>query len=821
MTRSREEQLRNELAVEEARLGELEKRRAQAASRVEALRRRLGELPSARAGVPSGAQATDKSGPLTSVEKLALFRRRFRGREDVFARRWENAKSGRSGYAPACSNEWVSGICEKPRVRCSECSHQAFLPVDDEAILDHFRGRHVLGIYPLLRDETCRLLAADFDGSAWRDDVSAFVETCRHFDLSPLIERSRSGNGAHAWFFFDEPVPAATARNLGSLLITETMSRRHQLPMTSYDRLFPSQETLPRGGFGNLIALPFQDGPRQAGNTVFVGDDFTPFSDQWKQLACAPSISHLVAESLATDAVRRDRVLGLPSPDDVEDERVAPWERRPSRRSPAVRVTEPLPETVSAVLAQQLFVEKVGLPSPVINQIKRLAAFQNPEFYKKQRMRLSTALTPRVISCAEDLPSHVALPRGCRSELEDLLSDYGVGLVLRDERVEAEGAAFEFNGQLTPAQAPAAETLLAHDIGVFVAPPGSGKTVVGVYVISRRKQATLILVHRQPLLEQWKAQLSLFLGIKEKEIGQIGAGKSKPNGRLDVAMIQSLVRKDRVRDLVADYGQVIVDECHHVPAVSFERVLCEAKARYVVGLTGTLRRRDGHHPIVQMQCGPVRYEINTKGQADRRPFDHRLLVRETTFQVDEATMESGIQSIYARMATDEDRNRQIVDDVLMALEEGRSPILLTERKDHLEALAAWLKGFVRNQVVLKGGMTRKERRAVAEELAAIGEDEKRLLLATGRYIGEGFDDARLDTLFLAMPVSWKGTLVQYVGRLHRNHSEKSEVLVYDYVDRQVPMLARMFDKRLKAYRAMGYSLAIGTPTAAEPGGTIV
>ena len=420
-------------------------------------------------------------------------------------------------------------------------------------------------------------------------------------------------------------------------------------------------------------------------------------------------------------------------------------------------------------------------------------------------MRLSTALAPRVISCAEDLPLHVALPRGCRRALEELLRGHGVALDVEDQRNQGAPLELRFEGVLTAAQGQAARALLAHDTGVFVAPPGVGKTVVGTYLVAARACSTLVLVHRRPLLDQWLAQLSVFLGVEPKEIGQIGAGKRAPTGRIDVAMIQSLVRKDAVADLVAGYGQVIVDECHHSPAVSFERVISEVKARYVVGLTATPQRRDGHHPITKMQLGPVRYSIEAKSPAGRRPFEHRLVVRETGFRLSGPEAAPGIQAIYAALASDERRNELILNDTIRALQEGRSPILLTERKDHLEYFAARLGDVARHVVVLHGGMGAKAHRAVRAQLAAIPTNEERVVLATGRYIGEGFDDARLDTLFLAMPVSWKGTLVQYTGRLHRLHPGKHEVRIFDYVDREVPMLLRMFGKRLRGYRAIGYA----------------
>ncbi|MEK7668552.1 MAG: DEAD/DEAH box helicase family protein [Gemmatimonadota bacterium] len=457
----------------------------------------------------------------------------------------------------------------------------------DHEIAGHLRGEQVVGVYPLLADGTCWILAADFDQRSWQEDVGAFVETCKAQGVPVAIERSRSGNGAHAWLFFASPVPAVAARKLGCFLITETMTRRHQLSMASYDRLFPNQDTMPKGGFGNLIALPLQREARRDGNSVFVDQSLAPFPDHWAFLAGVRRLAPDCVRALVDGADRRGQVLGVRASDALDEDEREPWLRPPSKRPHGLVLTEPLPPTVRAVLCQRLFVEKAGLPSPVLNQLQRLAAFQNPEFYAKQNLRLSTALTPRVISCAEDLADHVALPRGCVVGAEALLRDCGARLHVEDEREEGAPLDCTFHGSLTAVQEQALTALLGHDTGVFVAPPGAGKTVVAIRLIAARGRSTLVLVHRKPLLEQWIARLAAFLGLEREEIGQIGAGKSKPNGRLDVAMLPSLVRKGEVSDLVAGYGQVIVDEAHHCPAVSFERVLGEVKARYVVGLTAT------------------------------------------------------------------------------------------------------------------------------------------------------------------------------------------------------------------------------------------
>ncbi|MBI3982869.1 MAG: DEAD/DEAH box helicase family protein [Gemmatimonadetes bacterium] len=792
------------IAREEAKLARLDAERSEKGKRLAALRSELTSLctESGMHGQPPAAPQVQV--PRTPAEKVKLFRSLFRGREDVFPTRFVSKKTGKPGYAPACRNKFVRGVCGLPAVKCGECPNQAFLPVDDRAVADHLRGRHVMGVYPLLKDEACWFLAIDFDKASWKGDVLAFMATCRLTGVPVAVERSRSGSGGHAWVFFASQVPASAARKMGCFLITETMARHHELGMESYDRLFPNQDTVPRGGFGNLIALPLQGDARARGNTVFLDDELEPYPDQWAFLASVGRMDPAAVEAMAREATRKGQVLGLPDDESLDEGGRAPWDRAPSGRSQRIVITDPLPREVRAVLAQRLYIERDGLPPALINQIKRLAAFQNPEFYARQGMRLSTALTPRVISCAEELPGHIALPRGCRDALQALLQQHGVALQLDDRRYEGEPAPFRFDGDLTALQKKATRAVLRHDIGVVVAPPGVGKTVLGTRLVAARGRRTLILVHRRPLLEQWVAQLSMFIGIDDKDIGRIGGGKRKPNGRLDVAMIQSLVRKGTANDLVAEYGHVIVDECHHVPAVSFERVLSEVKARYVVGLTATRQRRDGHHPIIEMQLGPVRFSVDAMSPSARRPFEHNLVVRHTGFQLAGGMGDGRIQQVYRLLAMDESRNQMILNDVVRAIKDRRFPIILTERRDHLEYLAERLRGAVRHLVVLHGGSPNR-RRPSATTLTDVLDGEEFLVLATGRYAGEGFDDARLDTLFLAMPISWKGTLIQYAGRLQRVHPRKSEVRIFDYVDREVPVLRRMFEKRLRTYRAIGYA----------------
>lgn len=798
---------------ERARVAELERELRQARHRLQQIEAETQADHTRLADTVAEPDAAPHGFHLAPTEKVALFRAFFRGRDDVFPKLWINNNTGRKGYAPACRNEWKSGLCEKPRVKCGECPNQAFLPVTDHEILDHLQGRHVLGVYPLLRDETCWFVAADFDKKSWAEDVAAFRETCRSFDIPVAVERSRSGNGAHAWMFFAEPVPAVAARKLACFVLTETMSRRHELSLGSYDRLFPNQDTMPKGGFGNLIALPLQHAPRQAGNTVFLDENMDPLRDQWAFLAAVKRLHRSVIDSLVEDATRRGAVLGVRFGQASDDLAERPWERTPPTPTHRPRIPGPLPSRVDVVLANRLFVSTQGMPSALITQVKRLAAFQNPEFYKKQAMRLSTALTPRVISCAEELPRHVALPRGCADDLRLLLSENGIDLDVRDERESGAALDVVFHGSLPPAQRRSVAAMLDHDDGLLSAPPGAGKTVIGAALIAARARSTLVLVHRKPLLEQWIARLASFLELPPTDIGRIGGGHRKVTGTLDVAMIQSLARKGAVDDLVRNYGHVIMDECHHVAAVSFERVLAEVRAKYVTGLTATPYRRDGHQAIILMQCGPIRHVMPSRDSGEAEQMRRVLVLRDTEFTCEATTIDQGIQAVYSALAADGARNAMIVADVRAALAQGRSPIVLTERRDHLECLLAAMTPHCGNIVALHGGLKPRARRETLAALAAIPDSESRLLIATGRYIGEGFDDARLDTLFLASPVSWKGTLVQYAGRLNRVHAGKTEVRVHDYRDVGVPVLARMAERRLRGFRALGFAAqpAVGPP----------
>ncbi len=674
-----------------------------------------------------------------------------------------------------------------------------------------------MGVYAMLLDETCFFLAADFDRENWQFDAQAFLETCRRLNVPAALERSRSGNGGHIWLFFAEAIPAILARKLGSHLLTETMENRPEIGFHSYDRLFPNQDTLPKGGFGNLIALPLQKKARLNDNTVFLDDNLVPYADQWAFLASIRRINREDLETLVRNAETKGRIIGVRYAMMDEDDD-APWKVPPSRRRKPPAIVGKLPETLELILSDQIYLSKEHLVPGLRTRLVSLAAFQNPEFYRAQAMRLPTYDKPRIIGCAEDHPKHIALPRGCLQEVLDILEALKIKPLLRDERCGGTVLEVSFCGELRPDQQAAAMALWQHDTGVLAATTAFGKTVVAAWLIARRGVNTLVLVHRQQLLEQWIERLSKFLNLPLKTIGRLGGGRKKLTGVLDVALVQSLVRKEVVDDRVGNYGHLVVDECHHLSARSFELVARRAKAKFITGLSAIVARKDGHHPIIFMQCGPVRHRVNAKSQAEARPFAHHVLVRPTAFRTvvpSDADARVEFQKLYDDLQNDDLRNRMICADVLGAVNDRRSPLVLTERTGHLDLLAQQLSPQVPHLIILQGGQTRKEMEAARVRLAEIPETEGRVILATGKYIGEGYDDPRLDTLFLALPVSWRGTIAQYVGRLHRLHEGKGVVRVYDYADLNVPMLSRMFDRRCRGYEALGYTILL--PGSALPG----
>ena len=759
----------------------------------------------------------------SSEKKIALYRSLFVGREDVFARRWVQRKTGKSGYQPVCKNEWTS-LCDKRTNKCVSCPHRKLLPLTARDVFRHLvgrdaDGRDVIGIYPLLMDDTCRFLCADFDEKTYQEDALAFASVCEEWHIPVSIERSRSGKGAHVWMFFSEPIAAALARKLGALILTKAMESRSDLSFVSYDRFFPNQDTIPKGGFGNLIALPLQGQARRSGNSVFVDPAFIPYPDQWAYLSSIHCLSsadiHMV---LAQHGIENE--LG----ELVHESEEKPWEAK----KPAPLTENDISSPLSLVCANMVYIPRAHLNSRAENVIKRLAAFQNPDFYRAQAMRLPIYDKPRVICCAELTEDYIALPRGCREPLERLLGSAHIQYAWDEHTNEGTTLPVRFSGALRDEQQQAADEMLLHDTGVLAVPTAFGKTVIAAYLIAQRKVNVLVLVHTQALLTQWQKALEQFLVLEAKPpepktgrgrrrswspIGTLGANRNDLHGSVDVAILQSCLDGDSVKSFVREYGMVIVDECHHVSAVSFERILKQVNAKYVYGLTATPTRQDGQHPIIYMQCGPIRYRASAKAIAEKRPFSHVLIPRFTEYR---SATDRTITEHYKALIENEPRNRLITEDIASALRNGRTPLVLTERRDHVSVLCDLLRPHCKNVIALVGTASLKARREALDQLAAIPSNEPLVVVATGKYIGEGFDCPRLDTLFLALPISWKGTIAQYAGRLHREYEGKKEVRIYDYVDLHVPMLERMYQKRLKGYAAIGYHAQMDHAAPNEP-----
>ena len=726
------------------------------------------------------------SDTLTPEQKIAIFSSLFRGRIDIFARRWQN-KQGRSGYSVACDNEWVQGICNKPRIKCQDCNHRQFSELNDQVIYRHLAGNQVVGLYPLLQDNTCYLLAADFDKGSWQDEVKAMSSACVQYGVPHAVEISRSGNGAHLWVFFDDKVPANEARLLGFALLDKAMEIFPNLSFESYDRLFPNQDILPEGGFGNLIALPLQREARQAGNSLFVDEELNVMEDQWQYLAQIKKLSRQELNNLLSQISPNASLIPA---QDVTDTR-PPWE---ITAKPRPLVLEKPPQQITVTLANHIYFEMNSLPSALSARLRRLASFSNPVFFKTQALRFSTHGIPRFISCARIERGYLALPRGCLDDALALLKEHNIEVQIDDKR-ESGTKLTGIKPLLTlrKNQQVAVKAMSKHDTGILHAPTAFGKTVTAIGMIAKRKTSTLILVHSRQLLDQWHERLRAFL--PEAKIGVFGGGRKKPTGIIDIATYQSLVNKkdNTISPIVQDYGHVIVDECHHLSAPRFEMVMNEVRAKYVLGLTATPERQDGHQKIIFMAAGPIRHKVkNSTAESFAQEVQVHQLYDTPPPHLTRPEERPRVTDAYRWIMENDKRTQRIVSDIIDSVRDNRHPIVLTERREHAETINNLLKERAVDSIILKGAMKAAERKHVDEHLHSA-----QVVVATGKYVGEGFDLPRLDTLFLAMPIAWKGSLAQYAGRIHRESDGKTLVIIHDYVDSGLPMLQRMFNKREK------------------------
>ena len=763
---------------------------------------------------------------LSLDERVALFMSLFKGRKDVFARRWFSKSTGKAGYQPVCVNEWRRGVCDKKKFKCAECPNRDFASLTSQDVYRHLEGKDenccdVVGLYAIMLDNNCSFLCTDFDDKSckhgYKDDVLAFVGVCRDWQIPYAIERSRSGNGAHVWIFFEEPLPAFKARRLGNAILTEAMNRDGRMSFHSYDRFFPNQDRMPEGGFGNLVALPLQGQARKNLNTVFVDDDFLAYKDQWTFLYNIKKLREDDVDKLLNLHVNEE--FGALSTSSESKPWVTP--------TPQDVTKADFYATMEIVKADKIYIPLKSISAKVLNHLKRIAAFKNPEFYSKQALRLSTYSVPRIISCFDITDEYLAMPRGCEDAILSFLNDNNVKYSITDETSHGKKISVTFTGKEREEQTDAINALLTYSNGVLHATTAFGKTVTAAAIIARKKVNTLILVHSKALLTQWHERLTEFLDIDFKEpeepkkrgrkkvfspIGCLDSTCNSLHGIIDIALIQSCLDENGVKPFVQDYGMVIVDECHHVSSITFEHVLKNIKAHTVYGLTATPIRKDGQQPIIFMQCGPIRFSADAKSQIAKQSFDRYLIPRFTSYRSITEDRQT-ITAMYQLLSEDTVRNDLIVKDICQAVDSGRTPIILTNRTSHVTLLAEKLKTTIPNVITLTGSGSTKDKREALQRLQTISPSEPLVIVATGKYIGEGFDYPRLDTLFLALPISWKGLVAQYAGRLHRENEGKKDVRIYDYIDIHEPVCDSMYRKRLKGYASIGYKTIIkGSPT---------
>lgn len=736
----------------------------------------------------------------TMEDKIELYRSLFKGREDVFALRWESKDRKKTGYSPYCSNEWKIGICDKRNIRCEQCKNRNLKPLDNLDIINHLNGIKTVGIYPMLKGDLCNFFAIDFDDGNWKNDVKAVYKSFKEFDLYPSIEVSRSGEGAHLWIFFEEPISASKARYLGDLLMKYTMQNNFGIALDSYDRYFPNQDKMPKGNFGNLIALPLQRIPAKEGNSLFVDEDFNYYTDQWIYLSNVKKnkIAHITEVVLSLESYTNNVEIStiLDEGQNIYSTKCESKIQKLIDYKGSVRIT----------LSNGISINTEQLSLELLNEIKKLAVFSNPEFYKRQALRLYLGKTPRSIKGFDEKNKVLIMPRGCFRDIICLLEKCKVEYELKEERNTGENINVEFKGSLYESQLKAYNEILEQDNCILHASTAFGKTIVALNVIAARKVSTLIIVNSIELLEQWKAKIEMFLDLGDKKVGKLGAGRKRTSKFIDVATIQTLNKASNLEEILDSYGQVVIDECHHLAAFTFEKVLKQCRARYILGLTATIKRKDGLESIVEFQCGKLVHG-NINRNFTNNKLAYVLIPRRVTLKTEYSKDGNlKISDFYNFIEKDYNRNNFIFNDVMDALREGRNPIVLTERLEHLEYLEKIFTKAFERVIVLRGGMGKKQRQKAIDNLMNIKDGENFLIISTGKYIGEGFDDVRLDTLFLTMPISWEGTLKQYAGRLHRMNNNKEVVKIYDYIDENVPQLMRMYKKRQKGYKSMGYEL---------------
>ena len=738
---------------------------------------------------------------LSLDEKIDLFMDYFKGREDVYPYLSINKNdSSKKYYIPACENEWKQGVCNKTKGKsCKSCQYRINKPITRETVKKHLYHNSTIGIYPLLEDESCHFLAFDFDDKKdenhIKEDVLAFASTCDKYEIPIGIERSRSGHGIHVWIFFKDKIKAQIARKMGSLLLSKTMDIRDNLQIDSFDRMFPNQDFMPKGGYGNLIALPFQTEPAKYGNTLFIDRNFIQI--QYNQFEYLKSINKLTEEEVH----EKIKILSEETID-ISNQNLELKKEVKNRK----KITAKFPNEIKVVLDNMVCIDKANLSAEVKNIFRRLATFANPEFYKKQAMRMNVYNIPMIIDCSKEDEQYLKLPRGTYEYLEDLCKTHNVKIIKMDKRTKGKKIDIKFDGELREGQQKALDEMLKHDNGILCAPTGFGKTVLGCKLIERRKVNTLILVNKIQLLNQWKDRIKEFLNIEE--VGEISSRKKNITHVIDVASIKSLWNNGKVLDIAKNYGMIIIDECHHTSAYTFEQAINNGTAKYIYGISATPTREDGHMPIIKMQCGEIRYEVDALKYNKRLNIPMKVIIRHSHLNFTDPQINNyELNEINDLISKDVIRSEMVITDIKKEYEKGKNVLILTERLEHLDYLYEKIEKYTKNIFKYYGGIGKKKLKEYQERKNDIeGKNENKIILATGSYIGEGFDDSKLDTLFLTMPISGETRLTQYSGRLHRKDENKKEILIYDYVDNNFSKTRNMFLKRKKTYEKLGYEI---------------
>ncbi len=774
--------------------------------------------------------------PELGPEHASLLYSYFKGRQDVYSLR-----SSKKGYYTQCNNFWKYGICPKrdgTKIKCQDCSSQDYKELKGRVILQHLQGikedcTDVVGLYPLFPDGSCWFLVFDFDNhdesaepsKEWQQEVNALREMCSVLGIDSLVERSRSGKGAHVWIFFSDPIQASKARKFGESLLRKGAESVSLKNFTYYDRMMPMQDFLPEGKLGNLIALPLQGRALRNGNSAFVDESWNTYKDQWKRLRETRRLSEKEVDDLIKLWCPDDDAMSIFQNDVVEDTAAGHtsllFGQTPASTNRDFHA-EDADGSVKIILSDGIYVNKKGLKDRMQNAIRRIAAYSNPQFFQTLKLGFSTKDTPRIVYNGYDEGDYIVIPRGCYDELISQLSVEGVRYDVVDKRQKGRKIDIHFNGDLYSEQQIAAEKMLYNDIGVLAAATAFGKTVLGAYLIAEKKVNALVLVHNVEIMNNWIKDLSSFLTINEELptyttpkgrvkkrsslIGTFSSQKDSTTGIIDIAMITSLGREDNINELVRNYGMVIVDECHHAAAVTHENVLRAVTARYVYGMSATINRGDKQDKKMFMQLGPIRHRYTAKERAQKQGIGHYIYPRFTRL-VDLNQSEDKNPSDYYRLIMQSElRNMQIVSDVIDCVKRGRTPVVMTKYKEHAQKLYDMLQGVADHVFLLQGGKSLKERAAIREQMAAVRADESLVLVAIGQYVGEGFNYPRLDTMLLAMPISFEGNVEQHAGRLNRDYEGKKDAIIFDYIDQHVPTLKRMYYKRLRAYKKIGYEV---------------